>query len=229
MTAPTHALLPLVLLSLTASACASSTSSKSGPTASRSALADDDERPSKQEAERPSTTDKTERAATMTSSPPPVAPNAGGEPTMAVDDNTVGSGTPGGEGEPVEEASGEQIAFDAVHFRTDSSTLDDGAIATLDALASHLEAHERVQVTVEGHCDERGTEAYNLALGHARAEAIKRYLVGLGVDEVRVSTVSYGEERPAVRGTSRQSLAQNRRGELVLFGAGEATAMADSD
>ncbi len=171
------------------------------------------------------------------------APQPSGEVPIALVDDQDGAqpGTPmtetppptfdeGPFGLPVEQTeAGDSIAevsFDAVHFRTDSAELDDSALATLDQLAEHLEDNDRLHVTVEGHCDERGTEAYNLALGHARAEAIKKYLVGLGVDGERVSTVSYGEERPVSAGRDGQSLAQNRRGEFVLFGAGEATAMA---
>ncbi len=68
-----------------------------------------------------------------------------------------------------------------------------------------------VSVTIEGHCDERGTREYNLALGEKRAQAVKNYLIGLGINPDRVSTISYGKERPAVVGSNDGAWAQNRR------------------
>jgi peptidoglycan-associated lipoprotein len=71
-------------------------------------------------------------------------------------------------------------------------------------------------VSIEGHCDERGTREYNLALGERRANAVKNYLVALGVDPNRVTTISYGKERPAVEGSNEYSWSQNRRGVLIV-------------
>ncbi len=78
--------------------------------------------------------------------------------------------------------------------------------------ADWLKRNANVTVTVEGHCDERGTREYNLALGERRATAVKNVLVALGIPANRVSTISYGKERPAVVGSTEAAWAQNRRG-----------------
>lgn len=101
---------------------------------------------------------------------------------------------------------------DRVFFEYDSSELTAGARATLQKQAKWLEHYPRVRVTVEGHCDERGTREYNLALGERRAAAVKNYLIALGVPASRMTTISYGKERPAVVG----DYSQNRRGVLVV-------------
>jgi len=101
---------------------------------------------------------------------------------------------------------------DRVFFAYDSSDLTDHARATLSKQAKWLEHYSRVRVTIEGHCDERGTREYNLALGDRRATAVKNYLVALGVPASRLKTISYGKERPAEPG----NYSQNRRGVLVV-------------
>ncbi len=103
-------------------------------------------------------------------------------------------------------------------FNYDESTLDDAAQAALTASANWLKSSEGAlyKLLVEGHCDERGTEQYNLALGDRRANIAKDYLVTLGVDANRIRTVSYGEERPFEEGHDDNSWAQNRRAHLVL-------------
>ena len=105
---------------------------------------------------------------------------------------------------------------DRVFFALDSSVLSADAQGTLERQAAWLKQYGDVNVTVEGHCDERGTREYNLALGERRAAAVKNYLVGLGVAAGRVSTISYGKERPAVLGSSESSWSQNRRGVTVV-------------
>lgn len=107
-------------------------------------------------------------------------------------------------------------AGDRVFFEYDSSELTDEARASLAKQAKWLEYHSRVRVTVEGHCDERGTREYNLALGERRANAVKSYLMALGVPVSRLSTISYGKERPAVVGNGESSWSQNRRGVLTV-------------
>jgi peptidoglycan-associated lipoprotein len=82
--------------------------------------------------------------------------------------------------------------------------------------AEWLKRYPNVNVTIEGHCDERGTREYNLALGDRRATAFKNYLVTLGVDARRVNTISYGKERPAVMGSNPSAWAQNRRGVTIV-------------
>lgn len=100
---------------------------------------------------------------------------------------------------------------DRVFFAFDSSELDNEARDTVQKLAAWMQANPAVTVTVEGYCDERGTREYNLALGERRANAARDYLVALGVNPSRLSTISYGKERPAVMGSNEYAWAQNRR------------------
>ncbi|MEZ5823748.1 MAG: peptidoglycan-associated lipoprotein Pal [Geminicoccaceae bacterium] len=105
---------------------------------------------------------------------------------------------------------------DRVYYDLDSSTLNDEARMILDRQAAWLLQYPSVTVTIEGHCDERGTREYNLALGERRASAAKSYLVALGVDTARILTFSYGEERPVDPGHDDQAYAQNRRAVTVV-------------
>ncbi len=100
---------------------------------------------------------------------------------------------------------------DRVFFGYDSSDLDSDALELLQDQVAWLKQNSGVSVTIEGHCDERGTREYNLALGEKRAQAVKNYLIGLGISPDRVSTISYGKERPAVVGSNDGAWAQNRR------------------
>tara|TARA_B100000242_G_scaffold286609_1_gene252412 strand:- start:455 stop:973 length:519 start_codon:yes stop_codon:yes gene_type:complete len=100
---------------------------------------------------------------------------------------------------------------DRVFFGYDSSDLDSDALELLQDQVAWLKQNSEVSVTIEGHCDERGTREYNLALGEKRAQAVKNYLIGLGINPDRVSTISYGKERPAVVGSNDGAWAQNRR------------------
>ncbi len=103
-------------------------------------------------------------------------------------------------------------------YNYDEATLDGAAQSALTASANWLKGQEGAgySLLIEGHCDERGTEQYNLALGDKRANSAKDYLVTLGVDAGRIRTVSYGEERPFEEGHDDSSWAQNRRAHLVL-------------
>lgn len=105
---------------------------------------------------------------------------------------------------------------DRVFFGYDSSVLTSEGQRTLDRQAAWLKKHTNLKVVVEGHADERGTREYNIALGERRATAAKNYLVSLGVDSSRVSTTSYGKERPAVLGSTEDAWAQNRRSVTVV-------------
>jgi peptidoglycan-associated lipoprotein len=105
-------------------------------------------------------------------------------------------------------------------FSYDESTLTSEAQAALGATATWLKIHPDIGLLIEGHCDERGTEQYNLALGDRRANIAKEYLATLGVDAARIKTVSYGVERPFDPGHTEQAWAKNRRAHLVLAGAG---------
>ncbi len=105
---------------------------------------------------------------------------------------------------------------DRVFFELDSSTLNGEAQATLDRQAKWLGQYSNVNIVVEGHADERGTREYNIALGERRATAAKNYLVNSGVSSARVSTISYGKERPAVMGSDESAWSQNRRAVTVI-------------
>jgi peptidoglycan-associated lipoprotein len=113
----------------------------------------------------------------------------------------------------LDSASG--LAFaQAVYFETDKSDLTPAALALLDRKVAILRGHPRLEVQVEGHCDERGPDEYNLALGNRRAASVLRYLVEHGVGAARITIISYGEERPAVPGATEEAWAKNRRAEF---------------
>ena len=100
---------------------------------------------------------------------------------------------------------------DRVLFGYDSSELDDDDRSVLDNQAKFLNQNPTFKVTIEGHCDERGTREYNLALGEKRASAVKDYLISVGINSERVSVVSYGKERPQVLGSNKAAWSMNRR------------------
>ena len=103
-----------------------------------------------------------------------------------------------------------------VYFSYDSAALDGNSQATLYRQAAFLNGNPSLTVTIEGHCDERGTREYNLALGERRAAAARDYLLAQGVDPARIKVISYGKERPAMAGSNEESWAKNRRAATVL-------------
>ncbi len=103
-------------------------------------------------------------------------------------------------------------------FAFDAATLDAEAQAALQQTATWLRSHPEFRIRIEGHCDERGTEQYNLALGDRRAETAAAYLATLGIERTRMQTVSLGEERPFEEGGNEASWAQNRRAHISLAG-----------
>ena len=105
---------------------------------------------------------------------------------------------------------------DRVFFNYDSAELDTDAQELLQDQVAWLKQYSNVSVIIEGHCDERGTREYNLALGEKRAQSVKNYLINLGVSSDRVSTISYGKERPAVVGSNDGAWAQNRRSVTIV-------------
>ena len=107
---------------------------------------------------------------------------------------------------------------DTVHFDYDKYDLREGDKVMLQRQSAWLQQYPSVRVSVEGHCDERGTREYNLALGARRANAVKEYLVSLGVSSARVDTISYGKERPVCTESSENCWAQNRRGVTTISG-----------
>jgi peptidoglycan-associated lipoprotein len=107
---------------------------------------------------------------------------------------------------------------DTIYFDTDQFNIDSQDQAALREQANYLQQYPNIRATVEGHCDERGTREYNLALGERRANAAKNYLVSLGVAANRISTVSYGKERPVATGSNEQAWARNRRAVTIVLG-----------
>ncbi len=105
---------------------------------------------------------------------------------------------------------------DRVFYDFDRSDLRPEARTTVEALAVWMNSYPAATIAVEGHADERGTREYNLALADRRANSVRDYLVALGIGNNRLSTISYGKERPAVLGSNEESWAQNRRGVFVV-------------
>ena len=129
-------------------------------------------------------------------------------------------GTPGGsqiDNGPRAAVPGSQEDFvantasDRIFFNTDRFDVDPEDMEVLRSQATWLQRYPQVRVTLEGHCDERGTRDYNLALGERRANAAKNYLASLGISPSRISTISYGKERPDAVGSNEEAWARNRR------------------
>lgn len=147
-------------------------------------------------------------------------PNEQAVPTDGARGTGFGYGSEGmGGAENVGSGSQEDLATnvgDRVFFAYDSSSLTPEAISQLGLQAQWMRQYPSVNVTIEGHADERGTREYNIALGDRRANAVKNYLVSLGVGSNRVQTISYGKERPEILGDNAEGWAKNRRGVTVV-------------
>ena len=109
------------------------------------------------------------------------------------------------------------VNFAPVYFGFDATTIAPAELAKVEAVAHHLAENPDRVVTIEGNCDERGSNEYNLSLGEIRAIAIRDYLVTLGVNVQSIQTKSYGEEKPAVVGSNEGAWSKNRRGEFAVF------------
>ena len=107
---------------------------------------------------------------------------------------------------------------DTVHFGYNDYNIEDSDKQTLQRQAAWLQKYPSIRVTVEGDCDERGTREYNLALGARRANAVKEFLVSVGVPAARVETISYGKEHPVCTDSTEDCWAQNRRGVTTISG-----------
>lgn len=112
--------------------------------------------------------------------------------------------------------SGKAGGLKTIYFAYDSSTLDSSTKAEVKANAEYLKANAAIDIQIEGHADERGGRQYNLALGERRAKAVRDSLVALGVESKRISTISYGNERPKAEGHDESSWSQNRRANFVV-------------
>ena len=145
--------------------------------------------------------------------PPAELPPAPGGDTGAA----TGTATPGGPVKGSQEDFVASVSSDRILFGLDQYDVDAEDQATLQSQAAWLQQNPSVRVTIEGHCDERGTRDYNIALGERRANAAKNYLASLGVDPGRITTVSYGKERPAALGSDESAWAQNRRAVTVTL------------
>ena len=121
-------------------------------------------------------------------------------------------------------ARAQEMLQNVVYFEYDSQDLDAEAQERLRTKAAIMRANPSVVIRVEGHADERGSTEYNLALGQRRAEAVRTFLTGYGITGNRVSTISYGKERPAVQGSNETAYARNRRAEFALT-SGEVSAV----
>lgn len=112
------------------------------------------------------------------------------------------------------------VIRERVHFDFDKADIRSDAEQVLQRKVAVLREYPGVQLRIEGHCDERGSNEYNLALGQRRAEAVKHYLTSYGLSPDRFTTISYGEERPLVDGHDEDAWAQNRRAEFVVVAEG---------
>ncbi len=142
-------------------------------------------------------------------------------PKQLPPDPGTASATEASNGGPIPGSQADFVAFtagqDTIYFDTDRYNVDSEDAAALATQAQWLMRYPAKRATIEGHCDERGTREYNLALGERRANAAKTYLASLGIDASRLATVSYGKERPAALGSDEASWAKNRRAVSVTI------------
>ncbi len=113
-----------------------------------------------------------------------------------------------------DEFSEKSVLKKMIHFDFDSYEINNDAKKILEEIAAYLKEYRSLKIIVEGHCDERGTKEYNLALGMKRAEATKKYLEDLGIEESRLSIISYGEDKPLDPTSSEEAWAKNRRAQF---------------
>ncbi|MBM3901630.1 MAG: peptidoglycan-associated lipoprotein Pal [Verrucomicrobia bacterium] len=154
----------------------------------------------------------------------PLTPGNGvGTGTLGGPGNGTGTDTPGTTGLPNDldprnfVQDREKFATDTVYFDFDKSNVKPQYAANIARVADYLKANTSNNLLIEGHCDDRGTEEYNLALGERRALAVRDKLMSLGISGDRVTTISYGKEKPAVVDNTEEAYAKNRRGVFVLL------------
>jgi len=109
------------------------------------------------------------------------------------------------------------ITLEQIRFSYDQATLSEQARNTLTANATILQLDPELKVSIEGHCDDRGSDEYNLSLGERRAQSVRAYLVSLGIEPQRLTTISYGEEKPLDTANNEMAWAKNRRAEFKLL------------
>jgi peptidoglycan-associated lipoprotein len=146
--------------------------------------------------------------------PPEALPPAPGSFTEGgADAGSSGAILPGTQADFVARMRGQ----DTIYFDTDRFNIDSADAAALQQQAAWLRQYPQARATIEGHCDERGTREYNVALGERRANAAKNYLVSLGVEPARLTVVSYGKERPIALGSDESAWARNRRAVTLII------------
>ncbi|MGC8829247.1 MAG: peptidoglycan-associated lipoprotein Pal [Verrucomicrobiia bacterium] len=147
---------------------------------------------------------------------PPIQP--GGTPS-ATDLTKIQSSTDLPEPKGLENMIPDREFFRAqiVYFDFDRSAIKESEKSKLDFVAKYLKENNETKIQIEGHCDERGTEEYNRALGERRALAAREYLINAGVSGTRIYTISYGEDKPADPGHNEAAWAKNRRCEFILY------------
>ncbi len=150
-------------------------------------------------------------SACASKAPKQLPPDPGAAVSTNTSQGTMQGPVPGSQADFVQQMMGQ----DTVYFDTDKYNIDAADMAALQTQAAWLQKYPGKRATIEGHCDERGTREYNLALGERRANAAKNYLVSLGIDAARLSTISYGKERPVALGSDEASWAKNRRAVTV--------------
>jgi len=136
--------------------------------------------------------------------------------TPGAADRAPGETTTPRDGTSGADAGASLLSFPDIYFDYDRHALSAGAKTTLAEHARRLETNPTIRIRVEGHCDERGTSDYNLALGERRAQSAADYLVAYGIDGDRITTISYGKERPIDPGHNEQAWSRNRRAAFVV-------------
>ena len=151
-------------------------------------------------------------------SKPPTLPDASNAPAeTGTETNRTGDNDVSGRNLPADEQA-KQAAIAAgtiIYFEYDRAEIKPEFVPIVTAHAKYLNANASNKIRLEGHSDERGSREYNIGLGERRAQAVRRALMLQGVTEAQITTVSYGEERPAVQGSDEAAYAKNRRVELV--------------
>jgi peptidoglycan-associated lipoprotein len=158
-------------------------------------------------------------------------PEEGASEAGQIQEESLGGGAPGerlgrsrrGVSAKAQAYGPEGIAFESedVFFEFDQATLAEESRNLLQKKAGFMKKHPELQITIEGHCDQRGSSDYNLGLGQKRADSVKNYLQDLGVAGNRMTTVSYGKEQPLDPGQGEAAWARNRRGHLVIGGVND--------
>jgi peptidoglycan-associated lipoprotein len=145
------------------------------------------------------------------------APSSSDVTQTAADNGANAQGAQGSAGTEAEGPGGAQLQNRTIYFDFDSSEIKSDYDSLITAHARYLAANPKMRVRIEGNTDERGSREYNIGLGERRAQAVRRALMLQGVNESQITTVSYGEERPAVTGHTEEAWSRNRRASIVYL------------